>query len=361
MPDRGHELAKQHGEAAIADLEHDLAPPVQRLDTVGDPHPRADSLVVERTDDPLASPLAHPVNRPQRYQPGVGDEDRVVGSGVADRPGDRLRMDLVLAACWIRLLVEHPVPCHACNVGPGEERAVGALLQLVEQHPDSRPHRADDAQLDPGATPQHGGPLVYLDDVAALGQPLAVRIVGAEHEQQIGALDRVQTRPGADQADTADPMRVVERQHVLAAIGVHQGRPEAVGQCDQPGLGAAAAGAAQHRHRLRPLDQPDGRFDVVGRGRDFGAGAQGRQTRRHPGDLRWEHVLWDVDVGDATRAVRLGNRLVQHLRRHLGRGDDLGVDGHVTEQQVGRGFLDIVDPAKCSGHTAGDGEHGRVV
>ena len=47
---------------------------------------------------------------PQRIQAGVENECRVAAGEIADRAGHRLRMDAVLAAREVGLLVQHLVP-----------------------------------------------------------------------------------------------------------------------------------------------------------------------------------------------------------------------------------------------------------
>src|SRR5258705_13330008 len=123
MLDAGHELAEQHGEAAVADMKDHLPAAVEDLHAVGDAEAGADRGIVERTGDPLAARLPRPIRRPERHLASVRDEDRIVSGLVADEPRDRLRMDLVAAAGGIGLLGGHRVPC-APSLPSFDEEAV---------------------------------------------------------------------------------------------------------------------------------------------------------------------------------------------------------------------------------------------
>ena len=92
---------------------NDLARAIERLDAVGLTQRRSDCGVVERAYDPLRSALAYPIGRPQRVESGVQREDRITLGQVANRPSNRLRMDAILAARRIGLLIQHLIPLAA--------------------------------------------------------------------------------------------------------------------------------------------------------------------------------------------------------------------------------------------------------
>src|SRR5580704_18954339 len=102
----GEELAHQHVEAAIAAERDHLARTIERLDAIGLTERGADGAIVERADDPLFAALADPVARPERVEPGVEHEHRIARGKIADRTRHRLRMDTILAARKIALLVQ---------------------------------------------------------------------------------------------------------------------------------------------------------------------------------------------------------------------------------------------------------------
>ena len=73
-----------------------------------------------------------------------------------------------------------------------------------------------------------------------------------------------------------------------------------------------------------------------GAGRHRRAGPQRGKARHRLRGRRREHVGRHVDMGDAARAIGLGDRLVEDGGRLLGRGDGLRINGHIAEQEVGR-------------------------
>src|SRR5438105_3303842 len=109
----GQELAHEHVEATVAAKGDDLAEPIQRLDAVGLTERRSDGGVVEGSDDPLRSVLPYPVAGPECVETGIENEDRVAPCKIANRSRHRLRMNAILAARRIGLLVQHLVPLPA--------------------------------------------------------------------------------------------------------------------------------------------------------------------------------------------------------------------------------------------------------
>src|ERR1700738_1874588 len=130
----GEEFADQHVETAVAAECDNLARTVERLDTIGLAKGGADGAIVEGADDPLLAALADPVARPERVEPGVDDKHGVARGEVAHRAAaragsapparHRLRMNTILAARGIALLVQHLVPALAPGGDDIEELAV---------------------------------------------------------------------------------------------------------------------------------------------------------------------------------------------------------------------------------------------
>ncbi len=212
----GHELTHQHVEAAVAGKGDHLARAVQRLHPVGLAEGGADRRVVERADDPLAAARAHPVGGPQGVEAGVEHEHGVGMGQIPDHPRHGLRMDLVLAARRIGLAVEHLVPVGPLAHGGVEMARVALGLDQLEQPAQGGPRRADGRAGGGRAAAQHLGPLVDLRHLAAVRQELRVRIISADHQQEVAALGRQVGRPRADHADAAEAARVVVGQDVLA-------------------------------------------------------------------------------------------------------------------------------------------------
>ena len=118
MVHRRHKLAHQHVETAVPGQGDDLARAIERLDSVGLTKRSPNSGIVEGSQDPLRSTLPNPIAGPKRVEAGIDEKHRIAFGGIADRPRHRLRMDTVLAALRVRLLVEHRVPlltfaCHS--------------------------------------------------------------------------------------------------------------------------------------------------------------------------------------------------------------------------------------------------------
>src|ERR1700726_2591245 len=101
----GQKFAHQHIESAIAAERNHLARAIQRLYPVSLTKSCAHGPVVEGTDNPLRSTLPDPVAGPERIETGVEGEYRIGLGQIADRSGDRLRMDAILASRRIRLRV----------------------------------------------------------------------------------------------------------------------------------------------------------------------------------------------------------------------------------------------------------------
>src|SRR6516225_10832935 len=274
----GEEFAHQHVETAVATECDNLARTVERLDAIGLAKGGADGAIVEGADDPLLAALADPVARPERVEPGVDNEHGITFSEVAYRTRHSLRMNAVLAARGIGLLVLHLIPDFALGRDYIEETAIALRLHPIEQRFDGRPHRADNAELGRRAAADHPRPLIHLDDHAFAGQEFRIGIVGAEHQKQIAAHDSVIIGLRSDHADAAHPARVVVRHDIFAFDRMYQWRLEPIGKrtqflgCtmtsgtahdhDAPGfvdaegdLGDLVSGEIAHRLTKRPLIQ----------------------------------------------------------------------------------------------------------
>ena len=191
----GQEFAHQHVEAAVAAERDDLARAVQRLDAVGLAERGADRGVVERADDPLRAALADPVGRPQRVEPGIEDEDRVARGEIADRARHRLRMDAILAARRIGLPVQHLIPLAALLGHLVAERV--SVLAATRSSSSFKVGRAEPTT--PSAVgarrPSTCGRSSIWMTTRLCRQEFRIRIVGADHQQQVAMHHRVVDRP----------------------------------------------------------------------------------------------------------------------------------------------------------------------
>ena len=185
-----------------------------------------------------------------------------------------------------------------------------------------------------------------------LRQEVGIGIVGAEHQQQLGVLDRVDTRLAADHPDAADPVRIAVRQQLLSPVGMRQRRLQPVRQRHELRFRTAAAGTAQHRDALRILDQRRRRRDVLGRGGDRRTRAKRGNAGHRPGQLRRENVGRNAEMSDAARAIGLRDRLVEDGRCLLRRAQRLGVNRDIAEQQVGIVLLGVVGAAQIGRHAS---------
>src|ERR1700684_2235394 len=91
---------------------------------------------------------------------------------------------------------------------------------------------------------EHLRPFVDLDNDAFVRQEFRIRIIGAEHQQQLAAHDRIVDGLGADHADAAHPMRVIVGHDILALDRMDQRRLEAIRKRAQVLRSAVAAGSA---------------------------------------------------------------------------------------------------------------------
>ena len=182
MVHRGHKFAHQHVEAAIAAQRDDLARAIEGLDPVGLTERRSDGGVVEGADNPLRSALPDPVAGPQRVEAGVEDEYRVAFGEITDRSRYRLRMDAILAACQIGLLVQLLIPFRTLSGHLVPKARIALRRNPVEQRFEGRQSRADDAEHCWGAPAEDLLPFVDLDDGPFAWQEFGIRIVGADHQ-----------------------------------------------------------------------------------------------------------------------------------------------------------------------------------
>src|SRR5580693_3580186 len=128
----GKEFAYRHIETTVAAKRDDLARTVERLDAIGLAQGSTDGTIVEGADDPLLAALADPVARPECVEPGVDDEHRVAFGEIAHRTRNSLRMNPVLDARRIGLLVLHIVPSIALRRDAIEKSAVALWLYSLE-------------------------------------------------------------------------------------------------------------------------------------------------------------------------------------------------------------------------------------
>jgi hypothetical protein len=116
-----------------------------------------------------------------------------------------------------------------------EVRSVGLRLDHRQEGRDRLLRVADQAEVEPAATAQVVRADVELRDLRILRVPVAVREVGAEHQEHVAMLDRMRGRRQAQQPGQADRVRVLAIHHALAAQRVDDGRLQRLGQLHQFG------------------------------------------------------------------------------------------------------------------------------
>ncbi len=296
-----------------------------------------------------------------RVESGVQNEDRVARGEIAHRARHRLWMNAIAAAIHVRLLVEHRVPATALGVYFLEKHAVGLGRDAVDEQLQCRPNRAQDSQLRRSPSPEHLGALIDLHHFRPVGQKLRVRIVSAEHQEEIALHHRVVTGLRADHADATDPARVVIGQDVLPLDGMNEWRFEAIRKGFELRGCAATAGAAHDRNA-------PGRVDALARlgNRLLGGHHLGQRPECcNAGDagfrLRLEHVLRTRQMRHTAAGIRGTDCLMDELCGLHCRRDGLGVQRDVTKEQIGLGRLNVVGAVKLEWHVARKREHRRVI
>ncbi len=126
-----------------------------------------------------------------------------------------------------------------------EEAAVRLAGQARQQRLDGLADVSCNAQVQRGTPAQCLWVAVDLDNFCVGRVELAIREVGAEHDQRVAVEHGVVAGAEADQAGHADVERVVPLHMFLAAQGMHHGRAEGVGQGHHLIVGAGTAAATQ--------------------------------------------------------------------------------------------------------------------
>src|SRR5271163_842930 len=163
--DSGQKFAHQHVESAVAAQCDHLARAIQHLHPVGLTERRSYGRVVEGTYDPLRPSLADPVAGPKRVQTGVEDEYRIGPGEIAHSSGHSLRMDAILAARGISLLVQHLVPLASFFGYPVPEAGAALWRDPTVQQLQGRSRRTRGTERGRCAPPEHPCPFVDLDDI----------------------------------------------------------------------------------------------------------------------------------------------------------------------------------------------------
>ena len=229
------------------DIEIDLPAGVGRLGADRLQQGVGHRAVIERADQPALAVHLEVARRPDRRRADVAGEDRVVGRELADQPRDILRMDDVAARPALGQLVEIGARLAVVGAAPrrGTSRSVFGF-SLRQQGRDRGADVADHAQIERAAVAEALRPDVDLRDPAPLGIELPVGEVGAEQQQRVALLHRGVAGGEADQAGHADIEGIVVLDMLLAAQRMHDRRVERSAELDDLGMGAGAAGAAQH-------------------------------------------------------------------------------------------------------------------
>ena len=123
--------------------------------------------------------------------------------------------------------------------------AVRVLLHFWQHRLQRQFHIPDQPQLQRAAIAQCFGAQVDLRDIAVLRIKLAIREIGAQHQQGVTAHHGLVTRCKTDQPGHADVIRVVVFDMFLAAQCVHDRGVQALGQGQDFRVGTGAACAAE--------------------------------------------------------------------------------------------------------------------
>nr|GFD07627.1 hypothetical protein [Tanacetum cinerariifolium] len=95
------------------------------------------------------------------------------------------------------------------------------------------------------------------------GEKLAVREVGAEHQNTVGFHEGVVAGGHTQQAGQAHIVGVIGLHALFAAQGVHHGRLQGLGRLQQLGVGAIAADTCQNRNFFARIEQLGGLRDFA--------------------------------------------------------------------------------------------------
>lgn len=206
---------------------------------------------------------------------------------------------------------------------------------------------------------------IDLDDFAVLRIPVAVREVGAQHQEYVALVERVAGGGIPDEAGLADLEGVVVLEALLRLEGEHHGRGEQLGGAEHFVAGVARSAADEQGHAGGAVQEFGGLDErgVVGPGH----GTVQRETCRP--------VLVQFLVAEVTRNSEDGHSALadgraygrfEHARHLVRRGDGGAVHGHVAEEQVVVHFLEVLAADLGEGHLTADRQDrrpalGRVV
>ena len=229
----------------------------------------------------------------------------------------------------------------------------------VAQRPRGGAGIADEPQVDGRAATDVRAVVVHLHDGDVLGVPVAVREIGAEHEQQVAPVQRGLRADVADEAGLAHLVRVVVIEAVLGLERDHHGGLQLLGEREDVLAALPRAAADEQRRLLRGVQEGDGPLERV-RGGD-GAGGELDEVRQ-PRHLELEptDVAGDGEHRDATLGTGGVDGLLDQVGRLLGVGDGPGEHGDVGVEDVVVDLLEHVGAHLRGGHLAADGEHRRV-
>ena len=228
---------------------------------------------------------------------------------------------------------------------PVEMGAVARLLDERRQRFDRRANVADHAEIDRRAAADLFGPHVHLCDAysRAARIELAIRKIGAEHQEHVAIEHRVVARREADQPGHADVKRIVPLDMFLASERVHDGSLQAIGQREDLIMRALTSRTAQHGHAAIAVEERGEPIDIdAWRHRDRLAGQQASRFRRRRvrGGLK-RHVARNHHDRDAAIADRLPDRDLQNAGHLVGPRDQLTIVTALLEQVLRMGFLEI--------------------
>ena len=319
------EIAHQHRKAAVARQRDHLARRKCRLHADRLRHGVGHRAVTKRAEHAALAVHLQVARRPDRRCADIEGEDRVLRCEVADRLGNELRMDRLVAGLPGRQFVQILACLAVVGEAVIEMRAVALGLEPRQQPLDRGANVGEDSEIEPAATPEVFRPDVDLGDLCVIGEELAIREIGAEHQKHVRVHHRVIAGREADEPGHADIVGVVPFDVLLAAQRVDDRRLQGLGEGKDLRMRAGAAAAAKQRHALgveerrKRLDVGLRRIKRAARRQQALARCRLRLGRQHR-DIARQHDDRDAAFADG-RAYR-GIQGPRHLRR---RGDELAI------------------------------------
>ena len=257
---------------------------------------------------------------------------------------DLLRMDESAARLTDRQLIQ-PRSRSRIVVLRLRRARVAMSFEPRQQRRERCAHLANDTEVHRRATTDVPGPQIHLRDARGIAVriELAIRKVGAEHEQEIARAHGVVAGGKPDEAGHADVERVVPLDVLLAPHRVHDGRLQPLGKREQLGVRTLTTRAAQQGNAPRIVQQAGEPIELLRCRHNGRLARQQAADFGHDGIFRREqrHVARNHDHGHAALRVCLANSDLDRPGHRAGGSDRLAVVAAFAEQRLRPRFLEI--------------------